>query len=108
MANIQKSWQRSSDREAYARVFGPPALSLSRRRGILHDVRPIKHGRGYLIRATVQLEGILVRGVLASSAGVAWPTRCGDPVIDFVDADLMARAERALMDAARQAGRRGA
>ena len=82
------------------RIFGRPALSLAkvsqRRRGIIYHAEPFRIGRDWVLRATVQVEGVLIHGVLASSGGVAWPTKLGEPVIDFVDAGLMERAEAAL------------
>jgi len=110
MCNIANQSPSSSDETTYQKVFGRPAIQRTRRRGVLHDVELIRHGNDYCwIRATADIEGVLIRRVLASPAGVVWPSIFGDPVIDFYDLDLRDRAEAALRQtAAREAGRRAA
>ena len=64
--------------------------------------RSTKHGGTYWIYADVHIAGVVIRGVLASPAGVAWPTRYGESIIAFTDSALQQRAESVLKQLARR------
>ena len=56
----------------------------------------------HFIRADIHLAGLTIFNVLASSSGVAWPRKHGDPVVAIADEALRRRLEQALREAARQ------
>ena len=68
--------------------------------------RAVRHERTYWVYADVHIAGVVIHGVMASPAGVVWPTRLGEPAITFANTDLQARAEGVLMRLARREQRR--
>lgn len=105
----------------YPNLFGPPALRPNPRpherpageqrpeSGYVENVRRIRQGNAYHISADVVLflsdgSRLTVRGVVASTKGVAWPcstrTAPGDSCIVFGGSEAQAHAEALLKAAA--------
>ena len=71
---------------------------------IVHLQRLRQRDRVHHARCDIQIGPVVIRGVLASPAGVVWPTAYGsaDPVVAFLDTTLQGRLEQHLRQASRE------